>query len=126
MARRHQQLDDSLKLHQFLHDVEDEQTWMREREPLASDSDLGNTLTSVQILLKKHKVYIMLQIDTYFYIVFNIHYTILCLLSDIVELFLVRARLQNIELTVKVLAVHDKRMDSETHTYSIIIELVKL
>lgn len=56
MARRHQQLEDSLKLHQFLHDVEDEQTWMREREPLASDTDLGNTLTSVQILLKKHKV----------------------------------------------------------------------
>lgn len=56
MACRHQQLEDSLKLHQFLHDVEDEQTWMREREPLASDTDLGNTLTSVQILLKKHKV----------------------------------------------------------------------
>lgn len=56
MARRHQQLEDSLKLHQFLHDVEDEQTWMRQREPLASDTDLGSTLTSVQILLKKHKV----------------------------------------------------------------------
>ena len=59
MARRHQQLEDSLKLHQFLHDVEDEQTWMREREPLASDTDLGSTLTSVQILLKKHKVCIL-------------------------------------------------------------------
>ena len=93
MARRHQQLDDSLKLHQFLHDVEDEQTWMREREPLASDTDLGNTLTSVQILLKKHKVY-MHQKNTYFYIVFSIHYTILCLLSDIVEQFLVHARVQ--------------------------------
>lgn len=56
MARRHQQLEDSLKLHQFLHDVEDEQTWMREREPLASDTDLGSTLTGVQILIKKHKV----------------------------------------------------------------------
>ena len=58
MAHQHQQLEDSLKLHQFLHDVEDEQTWMREREPLASDTDLGSTLTGVQILLKKHKVVI--------------------------------------------------------------------
>ena len=56
MARRHQQLEDSLKLHQFLHDVEDELAWMREREPLASNTDLGSSLTSVQSLLKKHKV----------------------------------------------------------------------
>ena len=56
MAKRHQQLEDSLKLHQFLHDVEDELTWMREREPLALNTDLGSSLTSVQSLLKKHKV----------------------------------------------------------------------
>ncbi len=56
MARRHQQLEDSLKLHQFNHDVEDELAWVREREPLASSSTLGTTLTSVQNLQKKHQV----------------------------------------------------------------------
>ena len=56
MARRHQQLEDSLKLHQFRHDAEDEVNWIRERNPLASSSDLGRTLTEVQNLLKKHSV----------------------------------------------------------------------
>ncbi len=56
MARRHQQLEDSLKLHQFNHDVEDELAWVREREPLASSSSLGSTLTGVQSLQKKHQV----------------------------------------------------------------------
>lgn len=56
MARRHQQLDDSLKLHQFQHDVEDEVNWIHERQPLASSSDLGRTLTEVQSLQKKHLV----------------------------------------------------------------------
>ena len=56
MARRHQQLEDSLRLHKFIYDVEDEKAWMREREPLARSTDLGNNLTSVHILLKKHQV----------------------------------------------------------------------
>ena len=54
MARRHQQLEDSLKLHQFQHDVEDEVNWVHERQPLASSSELGRTLTEVQSLQKKH------------------------------------------------------------------------
>ena len=56
MARRHQQLDDSLKLHQFQHDVEDEVNWIHERQPPASSSDLGRTLAEVQSLQKKHLV----------------------------------------------------------------------
>ena len=56
MARRHQQLDDSLKLHQFQHDVEDEVNWIHERQPLASSSDLGRTLAEVQSLQKKHLI----------------------------------------------------------------------
>ena len=55
MARRHQQLEDSLRLHQFRHDAEDEVSWIRERNPLASSSDLGHTLTEVQSLQKKHQ-----------------------------------------------------------------------
>ena len=54
MARRHQQLEDSLKLHQFQHDVEDEVNWVHERNPIASSSDLGRTLAEVQTLQKKH------------------------------------------------------------------------
>ena len=56
MARRHQQLEDSLKLHQFRHDAQDEVNWIRERNPLASSSDLGHTLTEVQSLQNKHRV----------------------------------------------------------------------
>ena len=56
MARRHQQLEDSLRLHQFVHDVEDELGWVREREPPVASSERGSSLTSVQNLLKKHQV----------------------------------------------------------------------
>ena len=56
MAKRHQQLEDSLKLHQFCHDAEDEVSWIQERNPMASSSDLGHTLTEVQSLQKKHQV----------------------------------------------------------------------
>ncbi len=56
MGQRHQQLEDSLKLHEFNHDIEDEMAWIREREPLANNTSLGQSLTSVQSLLKKHQV----------------------------------------------------------------------
>jgi len=56
MAHRHQQLEDSLRLYQFVHDKEDELRWVREREPLASNSTIGNSLTTVQNLLKRHQV----------------------------------------------------------------------
>ena len=56
MGRRHQQLEDSLKLHEYIHDIEDEMAWIREREPLANNNALGNSLTSVQSLLKRHQV----------------------------------------------------------------------
>ena len=56
MGRRHQQLDDSLKLHEYIHDIEDEMAWIREREPLANSTALGRSLTGVQSLLKKHQV----------------------------------------------------------------------
>jgi len=56
MGRRTQQLEDSLKLHQFVHDIEDEMAWIREREPMATSSVLGNSLDNVQNLLKKHLV----------------------------------------------------------------------
>ena len=56
MALRREQLEDSVKLQQFLHDTEEELRWVRERESLASSTALGNSLTTVQALLKKHQV----------------------------------------------------------------------
>lgn len=53
---RRENLEDSLLLHQFNRDVEDELSWISEKEPLAASSDLGNNLVTVQNLQKKHQV----------------------------------------------------------------------
>ncbi|XP_055611321.1 spectrin beta chain, non-erythrocytic 1-like isoform X3 [Uranotaenia lowii] len=52
---RRDNLEDSLQLHQFLRDAEDELSWLNEKEPLAGSKDLGNSLTAVQSLQKKHQ-----------------------------------------------------------------------
>lgn len=52
---RRENLEDSLQLHQFLRDAEDEIEWLREKDNLASSVDLGNSLTAVQSLQKKHQ-----------------------------------------------------------------------
>ncbi|XP_054722410.1 spectrin beta chain, non-erythrocytic 5-like [Uloborus diversus] len=52
---RRENLEDSLLLHQFNRDVEDELSWMSEKEPLAASTDLGNNLVTVQNLQKKHQ-----------------------------------------------------------------------
>ncbi|XP_066591797.1 spectrin beta chain, non-erythrocytic 5 isoform X2 [Prorops nasuta] len=51
---RRDNLEDAKLLHQFIRDVEDEMHWLSEKEPLAASSDLGNSLTTVQRLQKKH------------------------------------------------------------------------
>jgi len=48
-------LEDALKLYQFLRDLQDELQWLKEKEPLVTSTDLGNSLLSVQSLLKKHQ-----------------------------------------------------------------------
>ncbi|XP_015783267.1 spectrin beta chain isoform X3 [Tetranychus urticae] len=40
---------------QFRRDVEDEKLWVKEKEPLATSTDYGNTLFSVQLLIKKNQ-----------------------------------------------------------------------
>lgn len=55
---RRENLEDSLLLHQFNRDVEDELSWICEKEPLAASTDLGNNLVTVQNLQKKHQVII--------------------------------------------------------------------
>lgn len=41
MAARKQKLSDSLRLQQLFRDVEDEETWIREKEPIASSTNRG-------------------------------------------------------------------------------------
>ena len=53
---RKEQLYNSLKLHQFYHDVEDELSWINDRRPIAASEELGHNLTEVQNLLHKHQV----------------------------------------------------------------------
>ena len=55
MTIRNDNLEDSLLLHQFLRDAEDETQWLAEKEPLAASKDLGSNLTAVQSLQKKHQ-----------------------------------------------------------------------
>uniref|UniRef100_A0A672RZY2 Spectrin alpha chain, non-erythrocytic 1 n=1 Tax=Sinocyclocheilus grahami TaxID=75366 RepID=A0A672RZY2_SINGR len=55
MAARKQKLSDSLRLQQLFRDVEDEETWIREKEPIASSTNRGKDLIGVQNLLKKHQ-----------------------------------------------------------------------
>ncbi|KAL4609564.1 spectrin alpha chain, non-erythrocytic 1-like isoform X10 [Arapaima gigas] len=56
MTIRKQKLADSLRLQQLFRDVEDEETWIREKEPIASSTNRGKDLIGVQNLLKKHQV----------------------------------------------------------------------
>lgn len=56
MEARKQKLADALKLQQFLRDVEDEEDWIREKEPIASSTNRGRDLIGVQNLMKKHQL----------------------------------------------------------------------
>lgn len=42
MSDRKNRLEEALKLQQFLRDVEDEEDWIREKEPIASSTNRGN------------------------------------------------------------------------------------
>lgn len=53
---RRDNLESSSTLHQFTRDVEDELQWLAEREVICSSADLGQDLTAVQSLHKKHQV----------------------------------------------------------------------
>ena len=43
------------KVHQFLRDMEDEKMWIEEKMPQATNTDYGNSLLSVQMLLTKNQ-----------------------------------------------------------------------
>ena len=54
MNSRKQRLVDSLAVQQLFRDVEDEEAWIREKEPIISSSNRGKDLIGVQNLIKKH------------------------------------------------------------------------
>lgn len=46
MSARKQKLSDSLRLQQLFRDVEDEETWIREKEPIAASTNRGKNSAS--------------------------------------------------------------------------------
>ena len=59
-------LEDSLLLHTFYRDVDDELLWINEKRPIAAMEDLGSNLTTVQSLQKKHQVCISVSNDFFY------------------------------------------------------------
>lgn len=55
MSIRKQRLLDSLQVQQLFRDVEDEEAWIREKEPIAASTNRGRDLIGVQNLIKKHQ-----------------------------------------------------------------------
>lgn len=56
MSKRLQQLENSLLLHTFNHNIEEELNWITERKHQSENEDLGKSLTEVQTISAKHQV----------------------------------------------------------------------
>src|SRR5581483_10815684 len=52
---RKKKLNDSLRVMQLFRDIEDEESWIREKEPIAHSNNRGRDLIGVQNLIKKHQ-----------------------------------------------------------------------
>ena len=53
---RRARLDESRKLWQFYWDMADEENWIKEKEQIVTNGDIGHDLTTINLLLSKHKV----------------------------------------------------------------------
>ena len=53
MASRRQRLEESIKLHQYLRDVEELSTWLEEKQQVAASDDYGKDLDHLLMLQKK-------------------------------------------------------------------------
>lgn len=49
-------LEESRKLWQFYWDMADDENWIKEKEQIVSAGDIGHDLTTINLLLSKHKV----------------------------------------------------------------------
>ena len=58
LNRRKARLNDALKVQQLFRDIEDEEAWIREKEPIAASTNRGRDLIGVQNLMKKHQAMI--------------------------------------------------------------------
>lgn len=56
LMMRRSNLEKVKRIHQFMRDVEDEKLWIQEMMPRAANQDYGNSLLSVQLLIKKNHV----------------------------------------------------------------------
>lgn len=52
---RRKKLTDSLRVMQLFRDIEDEESWIREKEPIVASNNRGRDLIGVQNLIKKHQ-----------------------------------------------------------------------
>ena len=55
MAARKNRLSEAYRLFQCLRDIEDEEDWIHEKEPLVSSTHRGRDLIGVQNLIQKHQ-----------------------------------------------------------------------
>lgn len=55
-VERRARLEESRKLWQFYWDMADEENWIKEKEQIVSAGDIGHDLTTINLLLSKHKV----------------------------------------------------------------------
>lgn len=55
-VERRARLEESKKLWQFYWDMADEENWIKEKEQIVSAGDIGHDLTTINLLLSKHKV----------------------------------------------------------------------
>ncbi|MFH4975655.1 hypothetical protein AB6A40_002364 [Gnathostoma spinigerum] len=52
---RRDKLNKAITVHQFMRDIDDEESWIKEKKLLVSSDDYGRDLTGVQNLRKKHR-----------------------------------------------------------------------
>ena len=55
LTTRQQKLKDSAEVQKLFRDVEDEEAWIREKEPIVASNNRGRDLIGVQNLIKKHQ-----------------------------------------------------------------------
>ena len=55
ITARRERLSDALRVQQLFRDIEDEEAWIREKEPIAGSTNRGRDLIGVQNLIKKHQ-----------------------------------------------------------------------
>ncbi|KAI2810972.1 Spectrin alpha chain, non-erythrocytic 1 [Blomia tropicalis] len=58
LNKRKDRLNDALKVQQLFRDIEDEEAWIREKEPIVASTNRGRDLIGVQNLMKKHQAMI--------------------------------------------------------------------